>query len=126
LNFSKMEYIKIRDEKVGQISRVTVVKSDFGSYLGDIDLEMYLGKGFILNQQEIDFAVENKILDKNGKKYSFMNGKLEWDSKPTLYDLYSKNNGVLKLLEKKIYTAMHTKVLEERERIANQDNKNDE
>lgn len=111
LNFSKMGYVKIRDEKLGQTTRITVVKSDYGSYLGNIDIELCLGVGLVPTKDELEFAVNEGILEHFGKGYSFMGGRLSWKSQPELYDLMISENKLLNVLKNKIYKAMHEDVL---------------
>lgn len=113
LNVSYISQVKIREVKKGQISYVKVVKSDFGSDLSEIELEIFLGRGFILNKGDIEIAVSAGILEPNGKNgYSFMDGKLKWDSKPELYDLYEENHPLIPLLIKKIQREVHRLVCE--------------
>lgn len=111
LNFSKLKYVKIRDEKLGQITRINVIKSDYGSYLGDIDIELCLGKGLVPTTDELEFAVNEGIIERNGRGYSFMDGKLSWKSAPELYDLMTNQNKFLTVMQNKIYKAMHEDVL---------------
>lgn len=115
LNVAKKGYVKVRDKKLGQTTIIKAIKSDFNSQLEEIEIEIMLGKGVILNDDELEFAVEEGILEKNGKNgYSFMNGKLKWNNRPELYDLYEKENKLLSILEKKIVKAAHDRVLEYR------------
>lgn len=107
--------LKHREEKMSQVSTVTVVKSDFNSYKGKIDLEIFWGKGFILCDSDFDLGVEEGILERHGKNgYSFMNGKLSWTSKTQLYDLYLANNKLLEVLKNKLIKAAHQRVLKNR------------
>jgi len=115
LNVSKMSYVKIRDEKRGQISRISVVKSDYNSYLGDIDVELFLGKGFVLSDLELTMAESFGLLTPHKKGYSFMDGKLLWSSKPEMYELYESGNPLLKVLETKLFKCLHDEVLKNRQ-----------
>ena len=110
INVSKIGYEKIRDKKVIQTSRIKIIKSDFSSSLEDFDIKFILGRCLMLNDDEIEFAVEKGILNLDGKTYSFLDGKLTWSNKPQLYDLYISENKILKVLEKKIYTEIHKEV----------------
>lgn len=108
--------IKVRDEKVGQITTVEVIKSDFNSNKDKIDIELMWGKGIILCDEDFKMGLEAGILEKFGKNgYSFMNGKLQWGSKPALYDLYNKNNKLLDVLKNKLLKYSNSLVLANRE-----------
>lgn len=100
LSYFKAE--KIDDVEVAQYSKVKVVKNDFGSRKETV-IEILLGKGIVLSQEDIDYAVELGIVDKvSARKYSFMDGKMTWNSKRTFYKLYEDNNPFLKILHKKL------------------------
>lgn len=111
LNVTRTGFVKASDDKIGQTSVIEVVKSDFDSYLGKIQMEINFGKGYVLTPEELDFACENNLLEKVGKNgYSFMNGKLEWNTKRKYYDLYNSENPLMKILVKKVTKLMHEEV----------------
>jgi len=98
------EHVKLDEENVGQISIVKLEKNDFGSRK-PVEIEILFGYGTVLNENDIEFAVEEGILKREGKlKLSFMN-KLSWTSKRTFYELYKTKNPLLNILTKKIYDA---------------------
>lgn len=106
------EHIKLDDVEVGQITEVKVVKNDFGSRKKTM-VEILLGVGIVLNEEDIEYAVQKGILKKEGaKKVSFMNGKLTWSTKRQFYDNYYTGNKFLPLLHKKITQLRHKDVLD--------------
>lgn len=97
---------KIDDVEVAQITEVKVVKNDFGSRK-KTDIRVLLGYGIILSQEDIDYAIENGILEKEGvRKISFMNGKLTWSTPRELFNHYYEHNKFLKVLHGKIKRSM--------------------
>jgi len=97
---------KIDDVEVAQITEVKVVKNDFGSRK-KTDIRILLGYGVILSEEDIEYALENGILKKEGaKKISFMNGKLKWTSIREFFALYQDRNKLLTVLHSKIKNAM--------------------
>lgn len=115
LRMAVVGHERLDDEEVAQYSEVKVVKNDFGSRR-KTKVEILLGKGFVLNADDIAFAVEEGIIEQvSAKKMSFMKGKMTWSSKRTFYQLYQENNKYLPLLHKKVAKARHENVLDERE-----------
>ena len=105
---------KVGDEEVAQISKVKVVKNDFGSRK-TTEIRILLGEGVILSQDDIDYALEVGILKKEGvKKITFMNGKLSWSSPREFFNLYHSRNKFLKVLHKRINESMRKDLLEEK------------
>ena len=120
LETSIIEHIKLSDKdgkkdievEVGQKTKVKIVKNDFGSRKPTI-IEIMLGYGVVLSQNDIDFALEHDILEQEGaKKISFMNDKLKWSTKREFYQNYIDENKCLPLLHKKIMELRHKMVLE--------------
>ena len=109
---------KIDDVEVSQITEVKVVKNDFGSRQ-KTDIRILLGYGIILSQEDIDYALENGILKKEGaKKVSFLNGKLSWSSNRELFQNYYSHNKLLNVLNQKIRKSMQEDLLALKERLA--------
>lgn len=118
LQMTRKEWIKIgedgKDIEVGQITIVKTDKNDFGSRK-PTEIEILLGYGIVLNQNDINFAVEEGLLKKEGeKKYTFM-GKMTWNSKRTFYQLYYDKHKFLQILHSKIRSARHEQVLKSKE-----------
>ena len=110
---------KIDDVEVAQITEVKVVKNDFGSRK-KTDIRILLGYGIILSQEDIDYALENGILQKEGaKKISFMNGKLTWSSPRELFRLYYEHNKLLMVLHSKIKKSMQADLMALKEKLNN-------
>ena len=110
---------KIDDVEVAQITEVKVVKNDFGSRK-KTDIRILLGYGIILSQEDIDYALENGILQKEGaKKMSFMNGKLTWSSPRELFRLYYEHNKLLMVLHSKIKKSMQADLMALKEKLNN-------
>lgn len=110
---------KIDDVEVAQYSEIKVIKNDFGSRRKTV-VEILLGKGFILSEKDIEFALKQGIIKKEGaKKISFM--KISWMSKRTLYQQYEDNPKIMKILHKKVHYARHKQILKKREEIETED-----
>jgi recombination protein RecA len=119
--------VKIGEVKVGQTTKVTVIKSDYTSDLAPHEIEIGYGLGLILTEDDMEFGVEAGyvkragLMNKNGtpKKgaqgYSFMNGKLEWHDRKGLYELYRTKNKFLQVLIRKLTKTVHDKVLAKRD-----------
>lgn len=115
LRMSVIGHEKIDDIEVAQYSEIKVIKNDFGSRRKTI-VEILLGSGFVLSEEDIKFALEEGILKKEGaKKITFNNGKISWISKRTFYELYKKQPKMMQLLHQKVSKARHQKVLEDKE-----------
>lgn len=111
LSMSLVKHEKIDDVEVAQITRVKVVKNDFGSRK-PTDIRILLGYGIILSQEDIDYALEVGILQKEGaKKISFMKGKLSWSSPRELFKLYQEHNKLLIVLHNKIKKSMQNDLI---------------
>lgn len=107
LQTSIKENVKVGDEEVAQITVVKVIKNDFGSRR-PTDVEILLGYGIVLSEDEIAFGIESGIIEKvSAKKHSFLGGKLTWSTKREFYDLYISGNKFLPILQKKIRNAYH-------------------
>jgi hypothetical protein len=119
LSMKLKQHEKIDDVEVAQISEVKVVKNDFGSRQ-KTDIRILLGYGIILSQEDIDYAIENGILKKEGaKKVSFMNGKLTWSSPRELFNQYYNHNKLLNVLQTKIRKSMQSDLLALKEKLNN-------
>ena len=118
LSMKLKNHEKIDDVEVAQITEVKVVKNDFGSRK-KTDIRILLGYGIILSQDDIDYALENGILKKEGaKKVSFMNGRLSWSSPRELFNLYYEHNKMLKVLHNKIKKSMQSDLVALKESLA--------
>ena len=118
LSMKLKNHEKIDDVEVAQITEVKVVKNDFGSRK-KTDIRILLGYGIILSQDDIDYALENGILKKEGaKKVSFMNGRLSWSSPRELFNLYYEHNKMLKVLHNKIKKSMQSDLVTLKESLA--------
>lgn len=103
---------RIGDEEVAQISKIKVVKNDFGSRK-TTEIRILLGEGVILSQDDIDYALERGILKLEGKKkITFLNGKLSWSSPREFFNLYHERNKLLKVLHTKIRKSMQQDLLD--------------
>ena len=117
LSMKLKQHEKIDDVEVAQVTEVKVIKNDFGSRK-KTDLRILLGYGIILSQDDIDYAVENGILKKEGaKKLSFLNGKLSWSSTREFFRLYQEHNPMLKVLHNKIKKSMQGDLIELRNNL---------
>lgn len=126
LSMSLVKHEKIDDVEVAQITRVKVVKNDFGSRKAT-DIRILLGYGIILSQEDIDYALETGILQKEGaKKVSFMKGKLSWSSPRELFKLYQEHNKLLTVLHNKIKKSMQNDLIDLKKSLANGIEEDDE
>ena len=108
---------KIDDVDVAQISEVKVVKNDYGSRV-PTNIRILLGYGIILSNEDIQYALELGILQKEGvKKIQFMNGKLKWGSPRELFQLYREDNKFLRLLIGKIRQSMRQDLLDYKNKL---------
>lgn len=120
LSMSMKQAEKIDDAVVSQITEVKPVKNDFGPRQ-KTDIRIILGYGVALSQEDIDYAIENGILQKEGaRKISFMNGKLCWSSQREFFDLYYKHHPLLPVLEKKIRKSMADDLIALKEKLKNE------
>lgn len=102
---------RIGTEQWGQMTNVKIIKNDFGGY-SPISLQLCLGYGFTLTTGDIEYAVKKKLIEKKGEKgYSFLNGKLSWNSTKSFYELYRSENKLMKILHRKIIELRHKDVL---------------
>lgn len=117
LSMNLKSHEKIDEVEVAQISEVKVVKNDFGSRK-KTDIRILLGYGIILSQDDIDYAIQNGILVKEGaKKMSFMNGKLTWSSSREFFQLYYEHNKLLNVLRNKINRSMESDLVKLRSNL---------
>lgn len=126
LSTKTVKYEKIDDEEVAQVTRVKVVKNDYGGRK-NTDIRILMGYGVILSQEDIDYALEAGILKRDGvRKISFLNGKLEWSSPRELFNHYREHHPLLRVLEKKIRNAMYADLLVLKENLSKNVGKEEE
>lgn len=121
LVLSRKEWIKLKidneDQEIGQITIVKVEKNDFGSRR-KTEIEILLGYGITLSDADIQYAVDKKLLKKEGESgFSYLNGKLKWNSPRSFYDIYQTpaKKKFMDILSKQITTARHTEILSSKE-----------
>lgn len=118
LSMRIIKHEKIDEEEVSQISAVKVVKNDFGSRI-QTDIRILLGYGIILSDSDIEYALEEGILKKEGaKKISFLGDKLKWSSPREFFKLYYDNNKILNVLHAKIRNQRNKDLLAMKELMA--------
>lgn len=109
---------KIDDVEVAQITEVKVVKNDFGSRQ-KTDIRILLGYGIILSNDDIEYAIQQGILKKEGaKKISFMDGKLSWSSPRELFNHYYNHNKLMSVLHSKIKKSMQNDLIELKNKLS--------
>jgi len=112
----RKNWVKVGGDEVGQITEMKVEKNDYGSRRST-DIEILLGKGVVLSEQDIEYALNKNILKivkvKKTEKIDFM-GKLQWANKKEFYDNYWDNNKFIPLLTSKILKCRHEDVLKEK------------
>lgn len=110
---------KIDDIEVAQVTKVKVVKNDYGSREAT-EIRILLGYGIILSQNDIDYALECGILKKEGaKKISFMGDKLKWSSPRELFNNYYNRNKMLNVLHAKIKSTRQKDLVQFKENMKN-------
>jgi RecA/RadA recombinase len=118
LSLIKVKTEKIDDVEVSQITRFKVIKNDFGGRK-PTDVRILFGYGIILSDEEIEYAVNKKIIIKEGAKtYSYVNGKLKWSSPRQFFNLYYSQNKLLKTLSKQIQEEYKKDLIKIKENIA--------
>ncbi len=113
LQMAVIGHERIDEVEVAQISRVKVVKNDFGSRK-KTDIMILLGHGIVLSDEDIDFGIEQGIIEQKTKTILSFKGKLEWRSKRTLFELYENGDKLLALMTKLIMKARHKQIIDER------------
>lgn len=118
LELSRIKGEKVGDVEVGQVSEVKVIKSDFGSPKQTFQIEIGYGLGIVLNRADIEFGIEQGILEKHGIGGAIfkMGTKeiLKWQNRGALYQLYRDRDPGLKMLVKLLTKKAHDKVMSER------------
>ncbi len=111
----KKEGLKVGDDELGQITVVKAFKTDFDRPNRSHEIEIGYGYGIVLSKQDIEKGIKFGILKKFGQHgASFMNGKLKWETRRSLYQLYEDRNPLLKVVTNKIAKKLHAKVTKER------------
>lgn len=113
LQMNVIGHEKIDDVEVAQISEVKVIKNDFGSRK-KTQVMILLGRGIVLSDEDIEFGVDQGIIEKKSKTIYTFKGKMEWRSKRTFFELYEEEHKLLPLMTKKIARARHDQIKEER------------
>ncbi len=136
IRMKEVQPIKDKDNlQIGQISEVAVEKNDFGSRRST-RVEIQLGWGFVLNEDDIAYALEKGLLVKgtnsNGtvssRKIQTPDGLVTWSARSELYALYRENPMLMDRLTRKINKLRHEDVFAERrgEKVNNQNSAEDE
>lgn len=126
LSMKLKEHKKVDEVEVAQITEVKVVKSDFGSRK-KTDICILLGYGIILSEEDIEYALENGIVKKEGaKKITFLNGKVSWSSLREFYRLYQTHNPMMNVLHARIKASMQKDLIAFRQSLAGQVEEEDE
>jgi RecA/RadA recombinase len=109
-----IENEKIDDVEVAQYTKIKIIKNDFGPRKETI-VEILLGYGLVLSENDIKYALDKGILNLKGKTgISFLGDKLVWNSKRTFYQNYKDKNKFLPILHKRITNARHKDILIEK------------
>lgn len=108
---------KLDDEVVAQLTKIKIVKNDFGSRK-ETEVPILLGHGFMLTEADIDYAVEQGVLTKapleKGKKteyYQYLGGKVKWSTPRELYACYREQRKLMNTLHNKVAKMRHQHVL---------------
>ena len=108
---------KVDDVEIAQITKVKVVKNDFGSRKST-EIRILLGYGVVLSDEDIDYAIEKGILTKvSAKKISFMNEKMKWSSLREFTNLYFNNDKLLPALHNKIMKSRRADLMAEKAKL---------
>lgn len=114
LELARKEGVKVGETEVGQITKVTTIKTDFDRPKQSFDVEIGYGLGFVLGQKDIELCIELGILSKNGQFGAKFSDKLKWTSRRQMYEFYENNSPMLKVLMMKLQKELSEKTLQER------------
>lgn len=114
LDLARIQGVKAGEDEIGQLTQVKIIKSDFSRPKMKFNVEIGYGLGLVLCKEDIDFAIEEGILEKFGAHGAKMGEKLQWKFKKDFYKLYQEKNPMLKVLHAKILKARHNQVVNER------------
>jgi len=115
LRTARKSWEKLDEEEVAQYTEVKVEKNDFGPRK-KTTIEILLGYGVVISEEDIEYAVEKGIIKKEtANKYNFMNGKMTWSSKRTYYANYINGSKFIPILLSKITKERHADVLAKQE-----------
>lgn len=108
LRMALIGHEKIDEIEVAQRTEIKIIKNDFGGRR-KVVVEILLGRGIVLSEDDIDYAVDKGIIKKeSAKKFSF--AKISWNSKRTFYSLYENHPKIMRALHKKIHNSVHKEV----------------
>jgi len=57
--------------QIGKVVKVEVIKNKFGKPFGSCFLDLYFGKGYSLNSDLLEFAINKKVIEVSGSWYKF-------------------------------------------------------
>ena len=111
---NKIKTLKINDRKIGQITRIEIMKSDFTAPEQFIDVPLLWGYGFVPSKEILQLGVENNVLESVGKKG---NGyrikklpKIYWRNEADYYRLMVEDKRARNLLNVLLTKVVHNEV----------------
>lgn len=105
MDIRRIGAIKVKDEIVGNRTRVKVVKNKVAPPFRDIEFDIMYGKGISQEGDILDLAVTHKIVEKAGAWYSYNNEKIGQGRENT--KLFLKENPELFCEIKEKISALH-------------------
>lgn len=127
LELSKIGLIKPSGvtKAVGQRTKIRVHKNDFGIPEKEVEVSICFGRGFALDNDELEIGVEEGLLMKKGHGYTSTKFDVSWGSEKELFNLYIKRNPNILKLRDAISEVVHNQIIEKRSKsLRNVDSKN--
>lgn len=119
LRLSRMKAIKDGDIEIGQITRIKFEKNDFNDSKEPVDIAIIYSFGAALTERDIEFAVEQGIIEKiSARKYRYSDN-LEWGSIGEFYRLCKTDNPDIVKLNKDVEEAYNAMLESKREEHKN-------
>ena len=114
LELARVEGYKSGETEIGQRTQVQTVKTDFDRPKQKFSVEIGYGYGIVLGKDDIEFGINEGILEKHGAYGAKFNKKLAWSNRKELYQHYEDRNPMLKVLLSKLTKRAHEMVAQER------------
>jgi len=102
LDIRKIGTIKDGDEKVGNATRVKVVKNKVGSPFRQAEFDIMFGKGINGVGCLLDIGVENKVIEKRGSNYYYNTLRLGGSGRPAACEFLENNPAMVKDIREKV------------------------
>ena len=105
LDIRRIGAIKVRDEVMGNTTRVKVVKNKMAPPFKQVEFDILYGKGISKAGELIDLGTKHNIVEKSGSWYSYNDERLA-QGKPNTVEVLNNNPELAQELETKIRNAV--------------------